>query len=149
MDPHRSIGALRGMFNRNGVGRDISAPGVRISDVTDGLSQTLMIGEAVVKEHGDIHDFDNWAHPNGGNSHCSTIVPINYKTDHVNFENICEQPERNTKNPTVSWGFKSKHSGGVNFSLADGSVRFVSETIDHRTYQLLGCRHDGQPVEMP
>ncbi len=26
----------------------------------------------------------------------------------------------------------------------DGSVRFISDSIDHRTYQYLGCRHDGQ-----
>ena len=46
----------------------------------------------------------------------------------------------------VTWGFKSNHPGGVSFALTDGSVRFVSETIDHRTYQYLGCRHDGQAV---
>jgi len=49
----------------------------------------------------------------------------------------------------ITWGFKSNHSGGVNFSFADGSVRFVAQTIDHKTYQYLGCRNDGQPVELP
>jgi hypothetical protein len=28
-------------------------------------------------------------------------------------------------------------------------VRFISETIDHRLYQYLGCRHDGQPATPP
>jgi len=49
----------------------------------------------------------------------------------------------------VSFGFKSRHSGGCNFCFADGSVHFLSQSIDHRTYQLLGCRNDGQPVTLP
>ncbi len=40
-----------------------------------------------------------------------------------------------------SYGFKSKHPGGVNFCLVDGSVRFISESIEHATvYQALGSR---------
>jgi prepilin-type processing-associated H-X9-DG protein len=48
----------------------------------------------------------------------------------------------------ATWGFKSKHSGGVNFCFGDGSVRFVGQNIDMRTYQYLGCRDDGQPVSL-
>jgi len=46
-------------------------------------------------------------------------------------------------------GFKSKHTGGTNFVLADGSVRFLTPTITHTTYQLLGCRDDGMPASVP
>jgi prepilin-type processing-associated H-X9-DG protein len=49
-------------------------------------------------------------------------------------------------NWAVTWGFKSNHRGGTQFAMADGSVRFLRETISMRTYQYLGCRHDGQPV---
>jgi prepilin-type N-terminal cleavage/methylation domain-containing protein/prepilin-type processing-associated H-X9-DG protein len=38
----------------------------------------------------------------------------------------------------------SKHPGGVNVCLADGSVRFVSDTISLLTWQLLGNAKDGQ-----
>jgi len=34
-------------------------------------------------------------------------------------------------------------------TLNDGSVRFVSQNIDMRTYQHLGCRHDGMGVSVP
>jgi prepilin-type N-terminal cleavage/methylation domain-containing protein/prepilin-type processing-associated H-X9-DG protein len=38
----------------------------------------------------------------------------------------------------------SKHPGGVNVCLADGSVRFISDSIALRTWQLLGNARDGE-----
>jgi prepilin-type N-terminal cleavage/methylation domain-containing protein/prepilin-type processing-associated H-X9-DG protein len=40
----------------------------------------------------------------------------------------------------------SKHAGGVNVCLADGSVRFVRDSINLRTWQILGNARDGQVV---
>ena len=40
-------------------------------------------------------------------------------------------------------GFASKHSGGANFGLGDGSVRFIKNTSSPRILQLLGNRSDG------
>ena len=81
-----------------------------------------------------------------------TIQPINWDIDPVPVSSswgetqYCPDPNRCLWNWAVTWGFKSNHPGGANFALVDGSVRFVSESIDHRTYQYLGCRHDGQPI---
>jgi prepilin-type processing-associated H-X9-DG protein len=43
-------------------------------------------------------------------------------------------------------GFKSLHPGGANFCFADGSVKFLSETISMTVYQYLGCRNDNVQV---
>jgi prepilin-type N-terminal cleavage/methylation domain-containing protein/prepilin-type processing-associated H-X9-DG protein len=40
----------------------------------------------------------------------------------------------------------SMHTGGVNASMADGSVHFISETIEAQTWLRLGDRQDGEPV---
>jgi len=43
---------------------------------------------------------------------------------------------------------RSYHSGGVNAALADGSVRFVAETIDVLTWRGLATRHGGEVVTL-
>jgi len=53
----------------------------------------------------------------------------------------------------VNWyrvcGFKSRHPGGTNFLLGDGSVRFFSATIDYRLFNNLGTRAGGEAVSVP
>ena len=41
---------------------------------------------------------------------------------------------------------RSAHPGGVNMGLADGSIRFVSETINTQTWRDLGTREGGEVV---
>jgi prepilin-type N-terminal cleavage/methylation domain-containing protein/prepilin-type processing-associated H-X9-DG protein len=41
---------------------------------------------------------------------------------------------------------RSMHTGGVNSLMGDGSVRFISDSVDLLTYQRLGNAKDGQPV---
>jgi len=127
---------LRGMFNRLGCQ-------INMASVVDGTSNTIMIGECLPKEH-DHHWDASWSNFNGGNAHCGTNAPINYRID-LN-DGSCTPADRDARNWNVAWGFKSKHTGGAQFVFADGSVHFLSQNIDHRTYQLLGCRDDGQPT---
>jgi prepilin-type N-terminal cleavage/methylation domain-containing protein/prepilin-type processing-associated H-X9-DG protein len=134
---------LRGLFNRLGAKVTLGMC------AGDGTSNTIMIGESLPTEHDHLAQ-NAWFSYNGGNAHCTTIIPINHKSNyHDPNGNRCIRPIENYQNWNVSWGFKSRHSGGTNFVFADGSVHFVTETIDHRTYQLLGCRNDGLPVELP
>ncbi|QDU62463.1 hypothetical protein Pan216_33300 [Planctomycetes bacterium Pan216] len=39
---------------------------------------------------------------------------------------------------------RSRHPGGVNAVLGDGAVKFINDSIDTATYQLLGSRNDGK-----
>jgi prepilin-type N-terminal cleavage/methylation domain-containing protein/prepilin-type processing-associated H-X9-DG protein len=130
-----SASGIRGMFNRLGAVINMAA-------VSDGLSNTIMVGESLPKMHDHLQQ-NIWWHFNGGASHASTIVPINYRSD--DYASCTTSPQ----NWNISWGFKSRHSGGANFLLGDGSVRFIAQSIDHRTYNLLGCRNDGLAVSPP
>jgi hypothetical protein len=46
-------------------------------------------------------------------------------------------------------GFKSKHSGGAAFAIADGSVHFFSENIDYKLFNEMGTRSGGETVAFP
>ena len=43
----------------------------------------------------------------------------------------------------------SYHPGGVSVALADGSVRFVSETVDADVWTAAGTRERGEPLQLP
>jgi prepilin-type processing-associated H-X9-DG protein len=45
-----------------------------------------------------------------------------------------------------AWTFSSLHPGGAQFVFADGSVHFLSETLDYLTFARLARIQDGQPV---
>jgi prepilin-type N-terminal cleavage/methylation domain-containing protein/prepilin-type processing-associated H-X9-DG protein len=129
---------IRGMFNRLGAK-------IAMNSVVDGLSNTILIGETLPDEH-DHYFNGSWTHFNGGVAHHTTLVPINYRSNTTGW---CSPAQTANHNWNTSWGFKSRHSGGANFLLGDGSVRMITQSIDHRTYQLLGARADRMPVNLP
>lgn len=130
-----SAGEVRGMYNRLGAR-------INMASVTDGLSNTILIGEILPEWH-DHFWSGSWSHYNGGASHATTIVPINYPSDARTW---CSPADRSFQNWNLSWGFKSRHTGGVNFVFGDGSVRFVRQNINMTTYVLMGARNDGRPI---
>jgi prepilin-type N-terminal cleavage/methylation domain-containing protein/prepilin-type processing-associated H-X9-DG protein len=134
---------IRGMFARDGAV-------IKMSNVTDGASNTLLLGETLPAEN--LHMLINPWYSVYGTQLASTIIPINYPIDEKD-RSWCGADSagdlHSMTNNNVAWGFKSRHTGGVNFAIVDGSVRFIMQNIDHRTYQLLGCRDDGQPVSLP
>jgi len=135
-----TTGELRGLFNRLGAAMRFPAA------IPDGTSNTILIGESLPGSHDHLNQWSGtrpgiwWAY-NGGASHCTTIIPINTFMPEEATGASCQTQ---TSNWNISWGFRSRHTGGTNFVFADGSTHFISASIDHRTYQLLGCRNDGQ-----
>jgi prepilin-type N-terminal cleavage/methylation domain-containing protein/prepilin-type processing-associated H-X9-DG protein len=158
-------GSTRGLFYRAASSGNLPVK-FNIASVTDGTSNTIMLGEALPSQDAYLRRSGDFRYPGGGNWACfnsgnninSTIIPINYKIvpytychldDNGNPPNPPFDPARSSDNWTIIFGFKSNHSGGTNFVFADGSVHFISESIEMKTYQLLGCRNDGQPVALP
>jgi prepilin-type processing-associated H-X9-DG protein len=132
---------LHGMFSRMGLG-------IPRSSVTDGDSNTILLGESLPST--DAHMLAGW-YTTYGCQLVTTIIPINYYIDE-NDNTYCGAaggagPAHNKYNNSVAWGFRSRHPRGANFAFVDGSVHFINETINHRTFQLLGCRNDDQAVD--
>src|SRR5262249_42094202 len=68
---------IRGLFSRSGAR-------IRLASVTDGMSNTLMIGELLPHLNYSYRISVNdagWANWDGGSNPASTIVPINYAID--------------------------------------------------------------------
>ena len=116
-----------------------------IAAVKDGLSNTLMVGESV----GSFTDHNWWFWFNG--SVATVAIPLNANPVCTQDTNIplrkryetCFQDWQN------NYGFTSDHSVGANFAGADGSVRFISNTVDTNVYRALGGMAEGFTAAMP
>ena len=102
--------------------------------ISDGLSNTFLIGESVVEQ--DLHaaalfSDGDWA---SCNQQLNYFVP--------DLETVKQD-----------WfdvrGFRSYHPGGANFAFADASIHFVNEGIDHRIYRGLSTKDGGEAVSLP
>jgi prepilin-type processing-associated H-X9-DG protein len=116
-------------------------------EIEDGLSNTIAIGELRPSSSG-FQWINGWTRSEG--LWFATTGPINYVTDPEEVKArglpaLC----RNWENDfNVAMGFKSRHPGGANFALCDGSVHFLQESIDYTTYQRLGARNDAEGVDV-
>lgn len=115
---------------------------VRIKDISDGMSKTLMLGESLPSEHRMQIDNRN-AFIAYGMCPTSTTIPINTFTP---FNGPCTAQTGNltATNWGVSIGFKSRHTSGANFAFGDGSVKFVQENLNMDVFQLMGHHADGK-----
>jgi prepilin-type N-terminal cleavage/methylation domain-containing protein/prepilin-type processing-associated H-X9-DG protein len=115
-------------------------------DCRDGLSNTLLAGETLPAAR--IHAM----YFNSLSQLSSTHWPPNYWK--INPKGCPEEylPVRfgGTSICHIDMqGFNSRHPGGVHMAMADGSVHFVGETIDYRTWVFLGDRADGEVAMLP
>jgi prepilin-type N-terminal cleavage/methylation domain-containing protein/prepilin-type processing-associated H-X9-DG protein len=124
-------------------------------DIPDGTSNVIALGEMLPYQSRENASF-RWMSALTANA--STLAPINTPTDCFNINWDCNGPDGTTpcspgwhvaSNYQLANAFKSKHSGGANFCFADGSVHFLTETIDHNLFQYLGCRNDGTAAQVP
>jgi prepilin-type N-terminal cleavage/methylation domain-containing protein len=101
------------------------------ASVSDGLSNTLFIGE----KHIPVNGF--------GNPPDSAI----YNGDHRNFCTAgAGAPLRGPDNTGTGLQFGSWHAGGVQFVLGDGAVRMLAFSISPTQLEYLAARADGQVI---
>lgn len=163
---------------------------VRYTDVSDGASQTLFLGEKLILS-GDLgwlsgtrSTLRNTGTPinadqavrrvvGGMSGPPSTMVGDNFygKEGIDSFDTLAASPaegegassstteapesvaaaspivDGRPTTPTAVGGFSSDHPGGANFAFGDGSIRYITGTIDMQIFQQLGHRADGQLLD--
>jgi len=148
---HPNAVALESQTGLNGMFYGCSS--TRIRDLTDGTSSTLMVGESYCDPTyvRDGQGFDYWqfGSPQTGGWDCRE--GDRGGTEYSEGLGSCYPKMNGRLDPLVpgvlaELSFGSYHIGGAQFSLADGSARFISENIDLDVYRALGSIGGGEVV---
>jgi prepilin-type N-terminal cleavage/methylation domain-containing protein/prepilin-type processing-associated H-X9-DG protein len=106
---------------------------VKFRDITDGTSNTIMLGEKSVSSAAGI-----WMGVRSNQNADDSVTDCNHRS----------------KLNAVIHSFSSLHEGGANFLLVDGSVRFITNTVESKesaekpvgVYQKLAHKNDGEVI---
>ena len=142
----------------------------RLSSITDGTSNTVMVGESNRFINDPDGSFNQWIRAGYYGSAYSanttrpqglafTLPRINaplMPDDYTKMPPGTEYPDTSDyKAWTLNipyykefgqWGFRSRHPGGAQFVFCDGSVKFLKESISIPTYMAIGTRNQGEVV---
>jgi prepilin-type N-terminal cleavage/methylation domain-containing protein len=151
--------------NTRVTGSGASAPfgfdwSARMADLTDGLSNTLLLAEVVMAARddqwdcrGDIHNDDDGAFfatvntPNSGIDFCVICTPSTTVDPPPCATAPWTWPRFNNSATSPAVSSRSMHPGGVQALLGDGSVRFVSSTVALNVWQAQGSSQGGESLQ--
>ena len=130
---------------------------VKVRDITDGTSNTIVVGERshqhqFVGSTSSISADSTWyaaipgaTRPAGMMMASMTEGQASLVLGHVGQGGMMTMHHPpNTTNHIAN--FSSKHEGGAHFLLGDGAVRFLSENMNYDTFRFLGTIRDGNVI---
>ncbi len=133
----------RALCDYAGGNRDETGPlqrklPIAFRDITDGQSNTLMIGDKRlnIRNLGQLQDDDNEGYTAGWNE------------DTIRRTDLPPAPDYSLPVGDGEKLFGSSHPGTLNMSMVDGSVHVVPYSIDAQVFEWLGNRSDGQLVTL-
>jgi prepilin-type N-terminal cleavage/methylation domain-containing protein/prepilin-type processing-associated H-X9-DG protein len=158
-------GANGGIFPGNGA--IIQDGRIRITDLTDGSSQTSMLAESLIGRGGtatslstpaDVQELYRFLAATSPLSEAACAGTTNFQTDRQarwadgagTTHQFVHYYRPNDSTPdcasrAANWKTaRSRHAGGVNLAFCDGSIRFLRETIALETWSALGTRNGGE-----
>jgi prepilin-type N-terminal cleavage/methylation domain-containing protein/prepilin-type processing-associated H-X9-DG protein len=116
----------------------------KTANIPDGYSNTAMFSE-IIRAVGGSDDFRGVLHYPEGPLYTHNRTPGDLTPDEVRSSFCYNIPAAPCTGTFPDWSTRqmvvtarSRHPGGVNMTLCDGSVRFVSKTINIGVWQALG-----------
>ena len=141
--PNPDIATGSGMGATNGV--------VDFNGLVDGLSNTLMTSEILIGQSStnyDLRGFSWWAY---GATFTGFLPPNSSKPDWMQDASYCNVAAIPSNPPCIQGtgnlvytAARSKHPGGVNAGMCDGSVKFMKNTIARTVYMGLSTARGGE-----
>lgn len=128
--------------------------GARFRDIVDGTSNTMVIGEYLRGKDDNPVDIRGvlWVDLPASSQIFTQNTPNSRSPDLIFPGQLCTSfPEQNlpcvgTSRDEATATARSRHAGGVNVTMGDGSVHFFTDSIDLATWQWLGTINDGQTI---
>ncbi len=136
-----------------------------MGSLTDGTSNTALVSEGIAPNvSGWGGPIGSWVYGNmGGGLYSHTLTPNSTSPDRPIGPCPQNQGDGTYKAPCLSLGgnawwtrsavgahttARSLHTGGLNTALADGSIRFTSNSVDSITWRGLGTRSGGEVTQI-
>jgi prepilin-type N-terminal cleavage/methylation domain-containing protein/prepilin-type processing-associated H-X9-DG protein len=113
----------------------------RMANITDGTSNTLFIGEYYNTDVSNRATF--WAYTYASYNQSSVTSESRILGD--SYNKCSNMPGQGGNNPCKR-GFGAFHDGGVNFALCDGSVRWISYSVDINLLAAMATISGGEVV---
>jgi prepilin-type N-terminal cleavage/methylation domain-containing protein len=124
---------------------------VKLTDITDGTSNTVMVSELLQgsdeKQGGNDVRGRMWNSVHAGSTFSTLYPPNSTIGDNIQGGYCGAVPDAPCGTQTNTNNFvlaRSKHSGGVNTARADASVGFVRNSITPSTWLAMGTRSGGE-----
>jgi prepilin-type N-terminal cleavage/methylation domain-containing protein/prepilin-type processing-associated H-X9-DG protein len=125
---------------------------MNLEGIQDGTSNTLLMSESLMALSPQDNDWRGDIHNDDGHFRFQTLLTPNTTAPDV----IASGWFQNTGDPLMPAvagagnaqvaAARSRHAGGVNASLCDGSVRFVRNTVSLNTWMALGTANGGEVI---
>jgi prepilin-type N-terminal cleavage/methylation domain-containing protein/prepilin-type processing-associated H-X9-DG protein len=120
----------------------------RLALITDGTSSTLLASEVIIGQRNDLRGNTWWA---TGSGFVVSLKPNDTAPD-LSWSSSawCDSTPPNPPCAFHTNGFvfgaRSRHAGGVNAAMCDGSVKFITNQINATTWHNLGTSGGGEAV---
>ncbi|MER3417362.1 MAG: prepilin-type cleavage/methylation domain-containing protein [Gemmataceae bacterium] len=123
----------------------------RIDDIlsADGTSNTILLAEVVQGQGRDLRGFTWWGDASGFSAYQgpnSPLPDVIYTSFYCQYPYSINPPCIGTGSIPSMFAARSRHTGGVNVVMADGSVRFVQNGIDIELWRALASMQGGEPI---